>query len=78
MCYQLNKTVTNVFKIRIAEAAAAKGSGMKVALLVRSGNGPLTDEEKAEYDTFTTFDDIHSEFVIGKRKHDDVVTAEVK
>ncbi|XP_037025761.1 enolase-phosphatase E1 [Bradysia coprophila] len=60
----------------VNEAAAAKGSGIKVALLVRSGNGPLTDEEKAEYEIFTSFDDIHSEFVIGKRKFEDIVTAE--
>ncbi|KAG4075718.1 hypothetical protein HA402_003543 [Bradysia odoriphaga] len=60
----------------VKEAAAAKGSGIKVALLVRSDNGPLTDEEKAEYEIFTSFDDIHSEFVIGKRKFEDVVTAE--
>lgn len=50
---------------------------MKVALLVRTGNGPLTDEEKAEYQLFTSFDDIHSELVIGKRKFEDIVTDEV-
>lgn len=61
----------------ITEAVAAKESGIKVALLVRSGNGPLTDEEKAEYQMFTSFDDIQSEFVTGKRKCDDILAAEV-
>lgn len=50
---------------------------MKVALLVRSGNAPLTDEDKAEYEIFTSFDDIPSEIVIGKRKCEDNLSAEV-
>lgn len=50
---------------------------MKVALLVRSGNGPITDEEKADYQPYTSFDDIQLEFVIGKRKCDEILTDEV-
>lgn len=50
---------------------------MKAALLFRDGNAPLTDEQKAEFEVFTSFDDIHSELVIGKRKFEDFVTAEV-
>lgn len=64
-------------KLHIAEAFAAKEAGIKVALLVRNGNGPLTDEEKAEYHQFTSFQDIQLESVIAKRKLDDIVTAEV-
>lgn len=61
----------------ITEAAAAKEAGIKVALLVRDGNGPLTDEEKAEYQLFSSFDEINLEFVIGKRKLDEILTTEV-
>lgn len=63
---------------QITEAVAAKQTGIQVALLVRDGNGPLTDEEKAEYQLYTSFDDINLEFSIGKRKLEEILTAEVK
>lgn len=68
---------TSTIHFHITEAAAAKEAGIKVALLVRDGNGPLTDEEKAEYQLFSSFDEINLEFVIGKRKLDEILTTEV-
>lgn len=61
----------------ITEAVAAKQTGIQVAILVREGNGLLTDEDKAGYQLYTSFDDINVEFASGKRKLDEILTAEV-
>ncbi|KAJ6640198.1 Enolase-phosphatase E1 [Pseudolycoriella hygida] len=58
----------------INEAVAAKESGINVAILVREGNGPLTDEQKADNQLFTSFDDIQLECTAVKRKLEEVVT----
>lgn len=64
-------------KTQITEAIAAKQTGIQVAILVRDGNGPLTDEEKAKYQLYTSFEEINLEFSVGKRKLEEILTAEV-
>lgn len=70
---------TEIFTIntQITEAVAAKQAGIQVAILVRDGNGPLTDEEQAEHQLYTSFDDINLEFSVGKRKLEEILTTEV-
>ncbi|XP_071510590.1 enolase-phosphatase E1-like [Diadema antillarum] len=43
------------------EARPAKEAGLKSALVVRPGNKPLTEQEKAEFDIIKSFDDLWPE-----------------
>ena len=40
------------------EGYAARQAGMDVRIMIRPGNKPLSESEKADFQTATTFDDI--------------------
>lgn len=49
------------------EAAAAVSAGMKAAVVVREGNAALSDEEKASYNTVSSFAELTGEEPAAKR-----------
>jgi enolase-phosphatase E1 len=43
---------------RVEEVEAAKEAGMQSLVVVRSGNAPLTEEEKKKHELIASFDEI--------------------
>lgn len=58
-------------QIYITEAEAARAAGMKVALVIRENSAPLTDDEKKEFMTITSFNDLVCENSAKRKKISD-------
>ena len=57
-CFTKQTTSFTDLLLYIVEADSAAAAGLSVTLVEREGNAPLTDEDKAAFNTVKTFTEI--------------------